>query len=304
MANVELVVMAAGVGSRFGGLKQLEPVGPGGETLLDYAVFDAVRAGVDRVVVVVRRETAAEFDARLGRRWARRMEVAYAFQELTDLPAGARASAERSKPWGTGHAVLAARRAVRAPFLVINADDFYGAEGFALLTAFLSRPGGGAPGRYALVAFRLGNTLSEHGAVSRGVCRLDSSGQLVGIDEREQVVREADGSVWSRATAPPQRLDPDVPVSMNLWGFQPDLFAHLEECFAGFLAERGQEKDAEFFLPAAITQLIDTGQVSVQVLTTSATWFGLTHRGDAAQVRWHLADLSSRGVYPPQLWGA
>ncbi len=302
MRRWELVVMAAGVGSRFGGLKQLEPVGPHGEALLDYSVFDALRAGAQRVVVVLRRELEAEFHARLGRRWASQVEVAYAFQELTDVPPGATVSAGRSKPWGTGHAVLAARRAVGCPFVVINADDFYGAEGFALLAAFFTDAPPGAHGRYALVAYRLGRTLSEHGAVSRGVCRLDDTGRLAGIDEREGVVRRADGSLWSEDPKDPLQLSPDDLVSMNLWGFGADVFGHLEQRFAGFLRERGGEPGAEFYLPAAITALIADKLCTVQVLPTAAPWFGLTHREDVTAVRRHLHDLLTQGAYPPRLW--
>jgi len=302
MGRWELVVMAAGVGSRFGGLKQLEPVGPHGEALLDYSVFDALRAGARRVVVVLRREMEGEFHARLGRRWARRVEVEYAFQELTDVPPDVTVPAGRSKPWGTGHAVLAARRVVRAPCVVINADDFYGAEAFALLAAFLADARPGTQGRYALVAYRLARTLSEHGPVSRGVCRVDGAGQLAGIDEREKVTRRADGSLWSEGPGEPVQLSPDALVSMNLWGFGEDVFAHLGERFAAFLRERGGEEGAEFFLPAAISALIEAKLCTVQVLPTSARWFGLTHREDVAAVRRHLHDLLAQGAYPPGLW--
>lgn len=294
--------MAAGIGSRFGGLKQLEPVGPAGEALLDYSVFDAVRAGAERVVVVLRREMEAEFHAHLGRRWARRLEVVYAFQELTDVPAEVAVPAGRSKPWGTGHAVLAARRAVRASFVIINADDFYGAEGFALLAAFFAGASPVDQGRYALVAYRLANTLSQHGAVSRGVCRLDGATALAGIDERERVSRRSDGSVWAEGGESPLRLDPGAPVSMNLWGFSRDVFAHLQERFAAFLARQGGESGAEFYLPAAITALIQRKVATVQVLQTSSSWFGLTHRQDTAAVRRHLQELVVQGAYPPRLW--
>lgn len=302
MGRWELVVMAAGVGSRFGGLKQLEPVGPGGEALLDYSVFDAVRAGAQRVVVVLRREMEAEFHERLGRRWASRVEVNFAFQELDDVPPGACVPAGRSKPWGTGHAVLAARRSVRAPLVVINADDFYGADGFGLLAAFLAGGSPAAPGRYALVAYRLAHTLSEHGAVSRGVCRVDGAGRLAGIDERERVARRRDGSLWSDGPGEPLELSPAALVSMNLWGFGQDVFAHLEERFAAFLGELGGKAGAEFYLPAAVTALIEAGLATVTVLPTPSPWFGLTHREDAAPVRRHLQELVVQGAYPPRLW--
>lgn len=302
MGAWELLVMAAGVGSRFGGLKQLEPVGPSGERLLDYSVYDAVRAGAGRVVVVLRREMEEEFHALLGQRWASLAEVAYAFQDLDDVPAGFAVPPGRSKPWGTGHAVLAARRAVTGPFAVINADDFYGAEGFALLAGFFSPARSAGQGSHALVAYRLGNTLSDHGSVSRGVCRLDGEGRLAGIDERLGVRRRKDGSIWAEGSTPPLPLEPNAPVSMNLWGFGPDLFGHLEERFAAFLAERGQDSAAEFYLPTAMTDLIQAGLATVEVFTTSSSWFGLTHRQDTAAVRRHLGELVERGVYPSCLW--
>ncbi len=297
-----LLVMAAGVGSRFGGLKQLEPVGPSGERLLDYSVYDALRAGAGRVVVVLRREMEEGFHALLGQRWASRAEVVYAFQDLDDVPAGFAGPPGRSKPWGTGHAVLAARRAVTGPFAVINADDFYGTEGLALLANFFATARSAVQGSHALVAYRLGNTLSDHGSVSRGVCRLDGEGRLAGIDERLGVRRREDGSIWAEGGDPPLPLDPDAPVSMNLWGFGPDLFGHLEERFAAFLAERGQDPTAEFYLPTAVTDLIDAGLATVEVFTTSSRWFGLTHRQDTVAVRRHLEELGERGIYPPRLW--
>lgn len=302
MSGWELVVMAAGVGSRFGGLKQLEAVGPAGERLLDYSVFDAARAGAGRVVVVLRREMQGEFHALLGRRWASHLDVGYAFQELQDVPAGFVVPARRRKPWGTGHAVLAARRAVRRPFVVVNADDFYGAEGFALLAGFFARGDAGARGRYAMVAYRLVNTLSEHGAVSRGVCRLDEEGRLAGIDERLGVRRRDDGSIWAEDGPAPLELDPGAPVSMNLWGFGLDVFALLEERFAAFLDTQGQDFEGEFYLPTAVTDLIHKGLTTVEVFTTSSSWFGLTHREDTAAVRCHLEELGERGGYPPRLW--
>lgn len=302
MEQWDLVVMAGGVGSRFGGLKQLEPVGPGGETLLDYSVFDALRAGAQRVVVVLRPETQAEFHERLGRRWAEQVQVDYAWQELDDVPPGAVVPTGRSTPWGTGHALLAARRAVRGPFVVINADDFYGAHGLALAAGFLATSPA-TPGRYALVAYRLAQTLSEHGAVSRGVCRLDGTGHLAGIDERKGVARASDGSLWSQGSEQPVPLAEDALVSMNLWALREDVFAHLEERFAAFLATGGSEEGAEFYLPAAITALIEAGLATVTVLPTPSPWFGLTHRADVASARRHLLRLVEEGAYPSRLWG-
>jgi hypothetical protein len=296
--------MAAGIGSRYGGLKQLEPVGPNGEALLDYAVFDAVRAGVERVIVVLRRELEREFHDTRGRRYTRRAEVVYAFQELTDLPDGFAIPAGRVKPWGTGHAVLAARAAIKAPFIVINADDWYGPEGFELLCTFLSRPAQTPPERYAMVGYRLRNTLSEHGSVARGVCATDANGFLVGIQEHEKIERRGDGALVNRGADGRERgLSGDELVSMNLWGFRPGVMQHLEERLRVFLAARGADPGAEFFLPAAISDMIGDGIAIVKVLATNWPWFGLTHREDAEGVRKRLLALVENGTYPARLSG-
>jgi hypothetical protein len=294
--------MAAGIGARFGGLKQLEPVGPNREVLLDYAVFDAMRAGVERIIVVLRRELEREFHDTLGRRYARRAEIVYAYQELADVPPGCAVPAGRVKPWGTGHAVLAARAAVKAPFIVINADDWYGPEGFALLCAFLARPAATPPERYAMVGYRLRNTISAHGSVARGVCATDAGGFLVGIREHERIERRHDGALVNRsADGSESVLDGDELVSMNLWGFRPALMPQLEARWRTFFAARGAEPGAEFYLPAAISGMIADGTATVQVLPTSSPWFGLTHRDDATGVRERLRVLVADGTYPARL---
>jgi hypothetical protein len=302
MAPPELVVMAAGVGSRFGGLKQLEPVGPAGEALLDFAVYDAWRAGVRRTVFVIRPELEAEFHERLGARYARRLEVAYAHQRLDVLPAGVAMPSGRSKPWGTGHAVLAAAGLVDAPFIVINADDFYGPDGFAQLVAFLTVPAAGGPERYAMVGYRLRHTLSVHGAVARGVCEVTADGRLVAILEPERVTVEGSAIVGSERAGTPRRFTGDEPASMNLWGFRPSLFAHLQRRFARFAAEHGADEAAEFSLPGTVSALVREGLAEVHVLTTEWPWFGLTHRDDVPEVQRRLAELVARDDYPSPLW--
>jgi len=241
----ELLVMAAGVGSRFGGLKQLEPVGPGGEKLLDYSIFDALRAGVERVIFVIRRDMETDFHALVGSRFAGRAEVVYAHQELADVPSWFTVPAGRARPWGTAHAILAARVAVRAPFMVINADDFYGAAGYAQMARFLREPAVTPPARWAMVGYRLANTLSEHGTVSRGVCAAGPDGLLRDIVERTALA-PCDGG--ARETGPDgddRRYPGDTPVSMNFWGFTPDIFPHLATRFDRFLRERGGEPKSE-----------------------------------------------------------
>lgn len=296
-----LVVMAAGIGSRYGGLKQLDPVGPSGELLLDYAVFDAARAGIDRVVFVIRREIEREFHAAVGRRYVGTLEVDYAFQELEDVPAACRPVTSRAKPWGTGHAVLAARRRVAGPFIAINADDVYGPDGIASLTALLTVDDG-RPHEHGMVGYRLGRTLSEHGTVSRGVCTVDGSGMLRSIEECTAVTAERGGVSALGPEGGRRRFTGSELVSMNLWGLRPAAFALLAERFARFLVQQGGDPAAEFYLPHAITELIGEGAMTVRVLETSFRWLGVTYREDRDTVAAQLRGLVADGIYPTPLW--
>jgi hypothetical protein len=302
-ARPELVVMAAGVGSRFGGLKQLEPVGPGGEKLIDYSIFDALRAGVERVVFVIRREMETDFHALVGARFTGRAEVVYAHQRLDDVPGGFVPPAGRSKPWGTAHAILAAREAVRAPFLVINADDFYGAAAYGVATEFLRAPAGAAPERWAMVGYHLANTLSVHGTVSRGVCSVGPGGLLQDIVERTALAPCDGGAREAGSDGADRRYPGDTPVSMNFWAFTPAIFGHLTECFARFLELKGQELKSELYIPAVVKELMDGGLATVRVLDSPDPWFGLTYREDRDAVATRLRALVARGDYPPRLWG-
>jgi len=300
----ELLVMAAGVASRYGSLKQIEPVGPAGETLMDYSVYDALRAGVERLVFVIRRETEGDFHAAVGRRYARRAEVAYAYQSVDDLPAGYAVPAGRTKPWGTGHAVLAAEGQIHAPFLVANADDFYGAEAFALLAGFLAEPAAPPPERYAMVAYRLGNTLSDEGSVSRGLCTVSPEGYLAGVTELTAIERSAGGAVARAAAAAGDlALTGDEPVSMNLWAFRPGLFPLLEERFEAFLRTRREVPGSELYLPAVVADLIAAGAATVRVFATTSPWFGVTYKADRPRVVERLRALVAQGDYPSPLWG-
>jgi len=286
------------MGSRYGGLKQIDPVGPSGETVLDYAVFDAQRAGFTRVVFVIRRDFEALFREKIGARYAGKMEVDYVFQALDALPAGFTLPASREKPWGTGHAVWCARDALRGNFAVINADDFYGADSFRQLAKFLAAPPDPAPAmplrQYAMVGFRLANTLSEHGAVSRGVCTGDGGRGLRSIVEQTNILPAEVG--------PGRKFSGDEIVSMNCWGFTPALFPQLDGLFQEFLAARAGEAKAEFFLPAAVSTLIDRGEATVRVLPTESAWFGVTYREDKPRVQAAIADLVAAKKYPAQLW--
>lgn len=300
----ELVVMAAGMGSRFGGLKQLEPVGPDGETVMDYALYDARRAGVKRVVFVIRKDIEAAFRAQVGQRYERWMEVAYAFQEMEDLPEGHAVPAGRAKPWGTGHAVLAARNAVKAPFLVINADDFYGAEAFRSLVQWLSQPEPEEACDFAMVAFRLENTLSENGSVARGLCEVTAGGRLSRVVEHVGLRRNpaGAGAVEEGPDGALVHFSGQEPVSMNFWGFRPAFFAELGRRFGTFLEAWGGHPKAEYFLPSVVDQMIQEGQAQVTVLNTPDPWFGVTYKEDKALVQQRILALIDAGAYPASLW--
>lgn len=288
-----LLVLAAGMGSRYGGLKQIEPVGPSGETMLDYSVYDALRAGFDRVVFVIRRDFESVFRERVASRYAGRVAVDFVFQSLDALPAGVAVPSGREKPWGTGHATWCARRAVTTPFAVINADDFYGADSFRQLATFLTKA---AQNEVAMVGFRLKNTLSEAGAVSRGVCQVDAAGRLISVTEHTGIVAQDVGE--GRA------LLPDTIVSMNCWGFMPQVFAQLNEQFAAFLQHSvlAAPLKAEFYLPTAISNLIGRGHLAAQVLPTESSWFGVTYREDKPRVIASIRSLVEAGLYPSRLW--
>jgi dTDP-glucose pyrophosphorylase len=293
----DLVILAAGLGSRFGGLKQAEPVGPHGELIIDYSACDARRAGFDRAVIVIRRSTEKDFREAVGRHLENLMEVAYVFQELETLPAGFVPPPGRTKPWGTGHALLAAARAVRAPFAVVNADDFYGASSYRVLAEFF-RAGGP---RHALVGFPLRQTLSEHGAVSRGLCTLGADGRLQGIAEITGIEKTDSGIGYSDTAGGRHVLTGGEIVSMNFWGFTPGVFAQLETLFIEFLRQRGTDPKAEFYLPTSISRLIERGEARVEVLASREAWFGMTFREDLPVVRRAISGLIAEGVYPENL---
>ncbi len=290
------------MGSRYGGLKQIDPVGPSGETVLDYAVYDARRAGFGKVVFVIRRDFEELFRTQIGSRYAGRIAVDYAFQALDALPAGFTPPAGREKPWGTGHAVWCARDLVKENFAVINADDFYGADSFSRLATFLNTEAGQAPegtgvagaAEYAIVGFKLSNTLSEHGAVSRGVCATDAKGNLASIVETHGITPAEVG--------PGKKFSGDTLVSMNCWGFTPQVFAGLDVQFKEFLAARGTEPKSEFYLPGSVSEMIARTEAEVKVLPTESAWFGVTYREDKPRVQAALLELVRAGKYPEKLW--
>ncbi len=302
-SSLTLVVLAAGMGSRYGGLKQLDPVGPRGEVILDYSVYDAMLAGFDRVVFVIREDFEQQFRETLGVRFENKLEVGYAFQRIDDLPLGAAVNTARTKPWGTGHAVLAARNMVTTPFIVINADDFYGRESFATIAAYL-RESNTATNRerYCMVGYPVRNTLSDHGTVARGLCHCDEHGDLTSVIEITNIRRQGDGAAYDDPDGNTVTLDGDAPVSMNFWGFTPSFFPLLEERFTGFLRANGQSEKAEFYMPSAVDELIKNDRATTRVLNTDSQWFGVTYKEDKPIVVKALGDLASKGIYPAPLW--
>ncbi len=299
-----LLVLAAGMGSRYGGLKQMDPVGPSGEFVLDYSVFDAVRAGFGRVVFVIREEFEAEFREKVVARYGGSIEVELVFQELGDLPEGFAVPGGREKPWGTGQAIWAARDAVREPFLVVNADDFYGREAFAEMGAWLAESGRDSGIRCSLVAYALRNTVSEHGTVSRGICEVDAGGRLVSVEECTEI-GSADGGGFAGEdpAGERRRFNGEELVSMNFWGFSPEVFPRLGEMFAEFLHGLTPDKPkAEFYIPSAVSELIEKGETEVAVLESDARWFGVTYREDRDGVVAELARIVDAGDYPTPLW--
>jgi UTP-glucose-1-phosphate uridylyltransferase len=297
MTKKPLLILAAGMGSRYGGLKQIDPVGPHGETIIDYSVHDAVRAGFDQLVFVIRRDIEQAFRETIGRRFESRIAVKYVFQELDSLPPGEVVPPNRQKPWGTGHAILMAADVIREPFGVINADDFYGAQSFQLLAAHLQPDNL----NYVMVGFVLRNTLSEFGSVARGVCqladdRLESIREIVGIEKQGAAARYKNGTGEFHA------LTGDEMVSMNMWGFHPGIFNHLRQQFSEFLKFHGADEKAEFYIPSVVNTLIRIEKKRVDVLPTRSAWFGVTYREDRPFVVKGINQLIRNGEYPERLW--
>ncbi len=294
--------MAAGVGSRYGGFKQIDPVGPGGETIIDYSVFDAVRAGFGKAVFVIRRDIADAFKEKIIARFEKKISCAVVFQELGsglgafDPPSG------RTKPWGTGHAVLAAENEIDEPFAVANADDFYGANTFGIMADFLSADGPASETSYAMAGYVLRNTLSDHGYVSRGICERDETGRLKKIVERVRVFKDGTAAYYLDENDTKHPLTGDETVSMNFWGFRPSLFGHLKRLFEEFLGERGRDIESEFYIPHAVDELIARNQAGVDILPTEEAWFGVTYHEDRDATKARIRRMIEKGVYPERLW--
>lgn len=293
-----LLVLAAGIGSRFGGLKQIDPVGPNGETIIDFSIYDALRAGFGKLVFVIRRDIETPFREAIGSRFEKRLPVEYVFQELTDVPPGFEVPPGRTKPWGTGQAILSAAGAVKEPFAVINGDDFYGGASYAVLARHLES----GTADYAMVGYLLKNTLSEHGTVARGLCRTTPDGYLESVEELTRIEREGSGARHTSSDGTVRRLTGEETVSLNMWGFTPALFDHLHREFAVFLQAHGREEKAEFFIPSVVSTLVEAGLGRVKVLRTPDRWFGVTYREDRPRVIESIRELIRQGRYPAKLW--
>ncbi len=304
MKGPTLVVMAAGIGSRYGGLKQIDPVGPNGEIIIDYSVHDALKAGFESVVFIIKEDIEEAFREKIGQRVEKLVDTRYAYQRVEDLPAGFQVPEGRTKPWGTGHAVLSCRPCVNSPFAVINADDFYGPASFRVLSGFLKgAEDKGEAYEYGLVGFVLENTLTEHGHVARGVCTTDEKGYLKEIHERTRIRKFPNGSRYTEDGEHWVRIPEGSTVSMNTWGFTPGIFTELEKRFPEFLEKnRDNLFKAEYFLPEVVNGLISSGKGKVKVLPSEERWYGITYREDMPLMRQAVADMVRRGIYPEKLW--
>lgn len=301
MQKPTLLILAAGMASRYGGsLKQIQKFGPSGETIMDYSLFDAIRAGFGKVVFIIRKEFADEFKAIFEPKLKGKVDVEYVYQELTDIPKGFSVPEGRTKPWGTAHAMLCARHKINEPFIVINADDFYGKDAFEKAHGFLDKQV--SPSKYAIIGYELIKTLSDHGTVSRGVCTVDAHNHLTGITERTKIYPENGKIIYEDAEGAKHEVPTDSKVSMNFWCFHPSVFEITEQQFSEFLRLHGGEAKSEFFIPLVADEFIRTGQGSVDLVPTSSQWFGVTYQEDAPFVTNSIQGLVAKGEYPSNLW--
>ena len=295
-----LFVLAAGMGSRYGGLKQIDGLGPSGETIMDYSVYDALRAGFGKVVFVIRKDFEEAFRKAVISKYADKVPCEVCFQSVDSVPEGCTYNPERTKPWGTNHAVLMAKDLIKEPFAVINADDFYGRESFQVLADYLKSVEG-TTGKYCMVGYRVANTLSENGSVSRGVCATDENGYLTDVVERTKIEKVGDKIIYTEDGVDTE-ISPNSPVSMNMWGFTPEYFDYVEKAFVEFLQTRGQELKSEFYIPTLVNDMIRSGEATCKVLDTTSKWFGVTYAEDRPQVVMKINNLVKEGVYPEKLF--
>ena len=297
-----LFVLAAGMGSRYGGLKQLDGLGPNGETIMDYSIFDAIRAGFGKLVFVIRKDFEDDFRNIILKKYEGHIPTELVFQAIDNLPEGFTAPAERTKPWGTNHAVLMGKDVIKEPFAVINADDFFGRDAFAVMGKWLSELPEGSTGKYSMVGFRICNTLSENGSVARGVCSKNEQGLLTGVVERTEIMR-VDGDIcYKNEEGGWTPVGEQTPVSMNFWGFTPDYFKYSEEQFVDFLKANADKPKAEYFIPLVVDNLINSGEATCEVLDTTAKWFGVTYAADRPATVEKIQSLVEAGEYPNKLF--
>ncbi len=298
-----LVIMAAGMGSRYGGLKQIDTVDDENDKIIDFSIFDAKRAGFEKVIFIIKKENLEIFKEAVGDAVSKYISVEYVFQELDDIPEGCSLYPERTKPYGTAHAVRSVRKVVNGPFAVINADDFYGREAFQKIYDHLA-DSGDLCGNYCMVGFRLKNTLTVNGSVSRGICSVDDEGNLAGITERTKIIKTDDGAAYTENGTDYIPISEDSVTSMNIWGFTADFLEEIDRAFVKFYKEElpNNIEKAECFLPFVVDEMIESGKATVKVLTSSDKWFGVTYKEDKQYVKDQIAELKSRGVYPKYLW--
>jgi dTDP-glucose pyrophosphorylase len=295
-----LLVLAAGMGSRYGGNKQLDQVGPTGETIIDYSIYDAIRAGFGKIVFVIRRDIEDQVKERFVEKLKGKIEVDYVFQEITNLPAGAKVSPERQKPWGTSHAILVTEEKIREPFGVINADDYYGVDSFKILRDFLVNDKN--QDTYCIVGYKLGNTLSDHGHVNRGVCKGDSRGMLTNIVETRQIEKIPGGAKAPGPDGNTLLFTGDEIVSMNLWGFKPSCYKYLGEEFKSFIERSGMDLKSELDIPTSVDKFVKNGKINIKILMSNERWFGVTYREDKPFVVESIKRMVSKGIYPESLY--
>ena len=301
--HTTLLILAAGMGSRYGGMKQVDAFGPSGETITDYSIYDAVHAGFERFVFVISPKMEEDFKTNYIKKFPSHLKVDYVIQSLDNLPEGFTLPEDRVKPWGTAHAVLMAKDAINEPFAVINADDYYGRKSYKIMNHFLTQTSEDVRGHYCMVGFELQKTVSEHGSVARGVCQVNDKGYLSGMVERTKIYLKDGGIVYENEDGSVHPLDPMDTVSMNLFGFTPDFFSYAEEDFKRFLNESIDNPKAEYFIPYVVDQLISSGKSKMSVLQTPESWFGVTYQEDKPIVLKAIGDLVDEGVYPKSLWG-
>lgn len=298
--DATLLVLAAGMGSRYGGLKQMDAFGPNGETIIDYSIYDAKKAGFNKVVFVIRKSFRADFEKYFSNRIGDQIEIKFVEQELDKIPEGCTYTADREKPWGTAHAILMGKEVINEPFAVINGDDYYGQESYGTLIDYFKTQKN--HDIYAVVSYLLDNTLSDHGTVNRGVCFKDNNDYLTKIVETLKIARHSDGSITYPTDDGSESLTADTLVSMNMFGFFPNYFDKTEDYFTAFLKTRGQELKSEFFIPFVLDKMISNNEIKVQVLTSPSKWFGVTYKEDKPFVVKRIQDLVNNGVYPEKLW--